>query len=440
MIDITEPTYAWQRFWSSRTGNVNLTDGGYLVDPLGRYGRSLNPNVVPFDAISTLRCLVLLGEPGIGKSHALRTELTALQDRSDPPGGQVLSIDLRAFSSEERFARKIFESDKYQAWRSGTHNLHLFLDSLDECLLRIDNVAAFLLEELQQDASRLDRLFIRIACRTAEWSSALFEAGLKRLWGETNVGVYELAPLRHADVTIAARDNGLDSALLIEEIERKNAVPLAIKPVTLGLLIRMYRDRGGLPTTQTELYREGLRLLCEESNESYDSAARLRQRSSLTAHQRLAVASRIAAVLIFANRYAVWVGVDGGNVPPEDVTVAMLSGGNEFANGETFPLDENAIRETLRTGLFSSRGPGRLGWAHQTYAEFLAADYLARHDMPLSQRLGLLVYPGDPNGKLIPQLHETAAWAASIDFDLFRAIVDTNPEVMLRSVCVPSSV
>jgi len=39
-------------------------------------------------------------------------------------------------------------------------------------------------------------------------------------------------------------------------------------------------------------------------------------------------------------------------------------------------LSENNIRETLGTGLFSSRGIDLMGFAHQTYAEFLSGRYL----------------------------------------------------------------
>lgn len=426
-------TYSRQRFWASRTGNVNLVDGGYLVDPLGPYGSALNPDAVPFDAIAATHCLVMLGEPGIGKSHAMRTAREQLRERADPSSDRILAVDLRAFSSEDRLARKLFDSDEYREWRAGTHRLHLFLDSLDECLLRIDTVGALLLDELQQDADRLGRLFIRIACRTAEWPGAHLESGLTDLWGGVNIGVYELLPLRRVDVAIAAGDNGVDPAPFFEEIERKNAVPLAIKPVTLDLLISMYRSRGSLPATQAALYREGLRRLCEESNETYDRAARFRRVSELTAQQRLAVASRIAAVTVFANRYAVWKDVDRGDVLPEDVTIAALSGGSEVASGEPFAVDEAAVSETLGTGLFSARGGHRMGWAHQTYAEFLAADFMVRHDLPLPQRLGLLVHPGDPDCKLAPQLHETAAWAAGMDLAIFRAIADADPDVLLRS-------
>jgi predicted NACHT family NTPase len=199
------------------------------------------------------------------------------------------------------------------------------------------------------------------------------ENGLRQLWGNDAVAVYELAPLRRVDVIEAAKVNGLDHSTFLRKVDRMKAVPLAIKPVTLDFLINTYRRTGRFPSTQAELYLQGCRLLCEETNENRRDARLI---GAFTAEQRMAVAARIAAVTIFANKYAIWTGIDRGNVPEEDVTIQELHGRRENVNGNEFEVSEAAVKEALATGLFSSRGPNRIGWAHQTYAEFLAAYYL----------------------------------------------------------------
>jgi len=71
-----------------------------------------------------------------------------------------------------------------------------------------------------------------------------------------------------------------------------------------------------------------------------------------------------------------------------------------------------------------------MGWAHQTYAEFLSAWYLTQHEIPLTQIKELIFSSEDPDPKLIPQLHETAAWLASIRKDvLLRSDVSTDANV-----------
>lgn len=65
------PIYPWRRFWAPREGSIALEDGGFLTDPEGKYGRSLNPDVISLEALEEVPCLVLLGEPGIGKSTVI---------------------------------------------------------------------------------------------------------------------------------------------------------------------------------------------------------------------------------------------------------------------------------------------------------------------------------------------------------------------------------
>jgi predicted NACHT family NTPase len=228
----------------------------------------------------------------------------------------------------------------------------------------------------------------------------------------------------------AASAEGLNTDGFLRETDQKEVVPLAIKPITLVFLLNKYRKDAELPSMQVELYESGCHLLCEETNESRIAS---RATGDLNADQRLAVAARIAAITVFANRYAIWSGIDLGDVPDEDVVIGDLYGRQEIVKDNSFEISEDAVRETLSTGLFVARGPNRLGWAHQTYAEFLAAQYLTRHNMPLAQIMSLVLSLGELDKKLVPQLRETAAWLASMRPDVFREIVKIEPEMLLRS-------
>ncbi len=420
-------SYNWKRFWCPREGNINLVDGGYLYDPDSKWGHIYNPDVVSFESIARVPCLALLGEPGIGKSHTMQAERKAIDTRIEEEGGETLWLDLRSYGSEDRLVQNLFESTTFVSWAKGKQRLHVFLDSLDECLLRIDTLAALLIDEFKKYP--IERLYLRIACRTADWPNGL-EEGLTRLWGNDAAKVYELAPLRRIDVAEAAKANDLDPGVFLREIDRIEVVPLAIKPITLGFLINTYHLTGQFPSTQVELYLQGCQRLCEETSESRRDA---RLTGNLSTEQRMAVAARIAAVTAFANRYAIWTGIDLGDVPHEDVIVQRLCGGTESVSGDKFEVSEVAVKEALDTGLFSSRGPNRMGWAHQTYAEFLAALYLEQHKMTLTQMMSLIVHPGDPDGKLVPQLYETAAWLAGMVPNVLREIMRADPEVLLRS-------
>jgi hypothetical protein len=67
----------------------------------------------------------------------------------------------------------------------------------------------------------------------------------------------------------------------------------------------------------------------------------------------------------------------------------------------------------------------------------LAARYLADRDLSLQQIRDLIAHPDDPEGKLIPQLHETAAWLAGMMPSVYRMMMQVEPEVLLRSDVMP---
>jgi predicted NACHT family NTPase len=146
---------------------------------------------------------------------------------------------------------RLFESEEFASWQNGNYRLHIFLDSLDECLVR--TISKLLIRELKFRKCPADRLNLRIACRTNKWIASL-ENDLRQFWGKDAVGVYELAPLRRVDIIEAIRAKGIDIKGFLCEIDRVEAVPLAIKPITLEFLLNTFSDRRSLHATQTDLY------------------------------------------------------------------------------------------------------------------------------------------------------------------------------------------
>jgi predicted NACHT family NTPase len=425
-----ELVYSWKRLLCPRGGNINLSDGGYLYDPDSEWGKVHNPNVVHFEELAGLSCLILLGEPGIGKTHALKEAQKVIDSKANT-GDQTLWLDLGRSQSEDRLIKYIFENETILSWRKGENKLHLFLDNLDMGILRVDTITSLLIDGFKKFKNyHIQRLGLYIACRTGMWPIS-FEKELEQLWDKKVIGIYELAPLRKKDVIEAAKANGLDAWRFLGEIDRRNVVPLAIKPITLSLLINVYRSTQSLTQNQVELYLKGCNLLCEEHDRKRREAGLT---GSFTAAQRMAAAARIAAVTVFTRRNAIWTDVDQGNVSDECATIPQLCGGSEIVNGDILQINENVIKETIfATGLFSSRGPDLMGWDHQTYAEFLAARYLIQNSMTTGQIMSLLVHPFDPRGRLMPQLHGVAAWVANYMPEVFNKIIELDPEILLRS-------
>ena len=140
------------------------------------------------------------------------------------------------------------------------------------------------------------------------------------------------------------------------------------------------------------------------------------------------LAGRIAAATILGNRFAVWTGPEA-DCPKDDITVSIPAGSREQGAFAPFDATDNDVREVLDTGLFSSRGEGRMGWAHQGYGEFLAALYLFERGVPAETMLKALLHPA---GGLIPQLSIVAAWIASLSAGFRAALIADEPWALMR--------
>jgi hypothetical protein len=415
--------FPWKRFWCRRENMFILGDRGFLSDPEGERGNILNPNLTTFDELQSIACLALLGEPGVGKSWSLSADVDAYLQQS--PGMPTIRLDLRNFSSEDRLYRTLFEDETFLQWTKGDYDLHLYIDSLDECLLRIDSVAALLADEIPKYP--LDRLKLRIACRTASWPP-LLERALKSAYGKNSFAATELVPLRRVDVLQAATLSGItDPDSFLARVDELHITSFAIKPVTLKMLLDTFQREGDLPGNVVDLYEKGCSILCEEQNESRRAS---RRTGDLSPRDRVAVASRIAAATQFGNRFAVWTGTEAEGAPEEDVAVGDLVGENEPSDNSV-KVTHSAVLETLGTGLFSSRGQERLGWSHQMFAEFLAARYCFVHDLHIEQLRSLVFHPR--RKRVIPQVREVASWIALRNEELFAEIAEFDPEVLLGS-------
>lgn len=424
---MAKPTYNWPRFWIPIGQSAPLDEHGFLFDPedkhahyyyTGYQARRLNQ-------LSELPVAILLGEPGIGKSTALEEEFQRLHTA----GEACLYRELNLYQSDSRLISDIFESAELQKWQTGHHHLTLLLDSLDECSLSIRAVARILANQLKCLDTK--RLILRLTCRTADWPKN-FANELREMWpskeGEVDpLGLFELAPLREKDILSAAVDRFLDSAAFSKEVRLKEIQPLASHPNTLNMLFGLFGRSDGLPNQRAELYRLGCETLAAERNAFRQE---FHQAGKLNARQRMAVASRIAAQMIFGHRSSIWRG-DDWDAETADLIEKEIVGEIEHVDGYDFPVDPHTLRETTECALFSGRGENRIGFAHQSYVEFLAAWYLHSRGIDARRALLLLLHPDDK--RVPPQHAETAIWLAAINRDVFRELVDKEPLLLLRA-------
>lgn len=419
--------YSWQRFWCLSEDNLRLDNEGFLPDPENDYERYYNPNLVTLDDISHIPCLILLGEAGMGKTTTMKAEYEKLKAQIEQSEDTCLWFDLR-YSANNSSSNYVFNHHIFKIWENGTHKLHLFLDSLDEGLLALNTIDLILEQEIDQ--LFCDRLYFRITCRTADWSRILTKK-FQEKWGKDNTKIYHLCPLRRKDVIEALNKREIETEPFFQELFLKEIVPFATQPITFKLLLNIYKENYQFPNSKKDLYFEGCLMLCTETHNPYRLKSEFK--GKLSKEKRLIIAGRIAMITIFANKVAIWTNHDSTDKPDSDITIDELCIGQETINQQEFDVTRECIEEVLSiSGLFSSKGTNRLGFAHKTYAEFLAAWYLNQHQISLPQIMSLIVAPEDAERKLIPQLHQTCAWLSSMREDVLEKIIETNPDVALK--------
>jgi predicted NACHT family NTPase len=380
-----------ERFWVPRGADPDLSDDGFLLDPKEPHRRP-SP-ALPFEAFAATPVLGLLGEPGMGKTTALAAEHERLKSGLSNSREQVISFDLAAYGSDSLLDQEVFKS-RLIKWPNGVDRIHVFFDGLDECLAHIPNLVRLLLQRLQELPR--DRVSLRLACRTADWPMDL-ENGLAELWGEHAVAVYELAPLRSDDVRMLAEARGYSAAEFLDQVDRIGVSSLASRPITLEFLLNQFAKGEELPANRAALYEEGCRVLCDEWQESRS------REQKLSSGLRLAIASRVAATLTYCSRTAVWRGPRHKAAPSDDARLDELLGAREVFDKEVLEqVGLSDLKETLSTALFRSRGRQRVGFSHQTYAEYLAARYIVDRRLPTDQVLKLVLHP-DGAGKVVPK-------------------------------------
>ncbi len=415
-----------ERYWCERDGAFTLDDRGYLADT----GSALSPNrnLIPTFSLIDEPRLVLLGEPGAGKTTALHQVVALTKaNAANRQDSHVLAVDLAEYGDEDRLVREVLRGPTVTTWKEGSGILHVFLDSLDECRLDVPKVATILAREFK--SWPLDRLRFRVACRTADWPATVEDA-LKSQAPRPKI--VEILPLQRGDVTAIASAHFIDAEAFARGVEAAGAVSLAIKPLTLGMLIDIFKtSEGSIPTSLVDLYRQGLELLAEEQNPHRRDAGHL---GTLTPFQRLAIAGRIGALSIFCGKSGIDVAPSGS--AHKKTTMLRLddcTGGFEPTQTGHLQVERSGVDEVLRTGLFTSRGQQRLGWAHQSYGDYLTAWHLQANELPMIKVQELLTSNITGTTRVFPAYRQVAAWLVAMRPARYGTLVDLDADAFLSA-------
>jgi hypothetical protein len=168
----------------------------------------------------------------MGKS----TELGQECDRLNVAGrnDRAVLVDLSKYGSDALLDSAVFQSGDFQLPNTD-ETLHVFFDGFDQCLALVPNLVRLLLDFLK--TLPRDRVRIRIASRSVDWPDDM-ESGLRELFGDDQVIVYQLLPLRKSDVLEAATaENINDPDAFLRQVLDIGAAALACRPITLKFLM-----------------------------------------------------------------------------------------------------------------------------------------------------------------------------------------------------------
>ena len=182
----------------------------------------------------------------------------------------------------------------------------------------------------------------------------------------------------------------MDPDAFLAAVRSRGLQPLAIRPLTLAALLKTFKRGGELPADPVEVYAAGCQALCREPSTGRNDAGLLGQLPEI---QRLQIAEQIAAVSVFCGRTRFFLGMGGTDRELEDGTIGELTWGTVGEQGAGVPLTREMVREVLGTGLFSGRSGASMGWAHATFADYLAARFVVSRGLEQEQLSSLLFLP-----------------------------------------------
>lgn len=319
--------------------------------------------------------VILVGEPGIGKSSALAFEAAS-------EGGRVLTC--REVVNDPDLA---------------TGQATVYVDALDEYRSSGDGKDKVLhLSKVLRDAGTSRW---RLTCRAEDWHKKSDINALKAAAPGSAIVVAHLQPLDEDEaIQVLGQLGERDPQTFIANARARGGSAFLESPLSLALLCAALRRAGGTwPGTRFELFAQAMEELAAESDE--ERAHDTRPSAEVL---RLA-AGEMCSNLLLSGAKALWRSNARPSNPADVVSVRDL------------PLDQDIAEFSLDTALFRGEDNTFLPM-HRSVAEYLAGECLARLAVgavgrpvfPLSRVLALLC---GADGKAPSELRGLFAWLAA---------------------------
>jgi hypothetical protein len=326
-----------------------------------------------WDKLLQRRLVVVLGEPGSGKTEELRqkaVELTAAGQLSFFVRLDELVLTPFATVLGQEAIKTL------DAWRAGRQSATFFLDSVDESKLTKASDFHTALRRFREaiGLASLPRTRLILSSRISEWHPetdgtevcATFGVPFQRSSGNrqendtSSLLVVQLAPLDRKQVERFARARQIPNVEgFLQALDDAHAWEFARRPIDVVALAGMWAERGKIGTL-TELVEFDVELKLREP----------RQRSGdlLTVAEARAGAEALAAAAVFGHQFSV-------KVPDNALIVAEAFDGRG-AVPDSFTDDKYHM--LLTRPLFDGASFGRIRFHHRRIREYLAAQWILK--------------------------------------------------------------
>ena len=365
----------------------------------------------PLAACRDVSAYVLLGDPGAGKTTALRSECAVLGSE------HALVVTARDFLTFDPAARP--------QWRGKT----LFIDGLDEVRAGSSD-ARTPFDAIRQHLDALGTPRFRLSCRAADWLGANDRDRLQSVAPDGRVTVLALDPLTSDDVLRILDESSVpDAAAFIQSAADRGLDALLANPQGLVMLADIVGSGGEWPESRRDTFERACRSMAEETNGEHRIAL---DAQPVSPDDLVDAAGRLCAALLLADCDGCTLRGPASNAryPVLDRCVEAREGAarSVAVAGRTGPGGA-VSRRALATRLFTSPDGELFSPVHRHVAEFLAARRVARlieHGLPVRRVLALIT-GGD--GKVVTPLRGFAGWLAALCGypGVRRELIDRDP-------------
>lgn len=357
-------------------------------------------------------CLVLLGEPGCGKSTEFDHQHQALVHS----GQYSFLIPLGGYFSGCALSDLVDDKARWNTWQTDHQAVaYLFLDSLDEGRLDFPQVLNAVAAQIR--SLPYARLKLRLSCRIRDWRST-DTSSLARLFPKkenspderaTGVTELEVLGLHWSAIREKAERDSKNAEAFLSRARELKILSLCAHPLLLKFLLEQFTETDQIGRTKAEIYSSAIDRMLGE-----DSPRHGRAKTFTTPATRRKIAAKIATLAMLGGRESLY--VPDFDQPGDDKSLDVT------LSGEI----KDALWEALDTKLFTGGRRGEFRFYHRSMAEFLAAEFIGgrlREGLSFLQIKPLLF---GENGIPTP-LRGVMGWLATIDAKARNECIHADP-------------